>query len=84
MSVKMPYYSIDKVSATVSIDSKARVKWDNRAKDAGVAVTKLMAEALEKLVRDDPFGAEDLDRANKYMIENLKKREARKVRRGVE
>lgn len=31
MSDKMPYYAIDKVAATISLDAKARVKWENRA-----------------------------------------------------
>ena len=30
MSDKMPYYAIDKVAATISLDAKARVKWENR------------------------------------------------------
>ena len=30
MSDKMPYYAIDKVAATISLDAKARVKWEPR------------------------------------------------------
>lgn len=83
MSNKMPYYSIDKVSATVSIDAKARAKWDKRASEAGVAVTTLMAQFLEQEVRDDPFTIEDLQAANAYMLKNQKLREARAKRVGA-
>lgn len=83
MSAKMPYYSIDKVAATISIDAKARVKWDKKAKDSGKKVTTLMAEYLEQIVRDDPFTVEDQRRANEYMNKNAENREKRMMKKGV-
>lgn len=82
MSKDMPYYSIDKVSATVSIDAKARAKWDARSKKSGIPPTTLMAMFLEREVRDDPFTVEDLERANQYMQNNVERREKRKARKG--
>lgn len=83
MSAKMPYYSIDKVAATVSIDAKARVKWENRAAQKGEKVTTHIAKFLEDVVRDDPFTIEDQERANEYVKKNEKNRKARMSRKGI-
>lgn len=83
MSAKMPYYSIDKVAATVSIDAKARVKWDKRAADEHKKVTTIMAEYLERIVRDDPFTVEDQCRANEYMNHNNELRIKRMSMKGI-
>lgn len=81
MSKKMPYYSLDKVSATISIDAKARVKWDNRARSAGKKVTTFIAEFLEQAVREDPFTVEDVKRQAEYLQNNINNREKRKARK---
>jgi len=83
MSNKMPYYAIDKVAATISLDAKARVKWENRASVEGEKVTTHIAKFLEEVVRDDPFTIEDSRRASEYMEANEKKRIARKTKKGV-
>jgi len=83
MSDKMPYYAIDKVAATISLDAKARVKWENRARNKGEKVTTHIAKFLEEVVRDDPFTIEDSRRASEYMEANEAKRTARKTKKGV-
>lgn len=83
MSDKMPYYAIDKVAATISLDAKARVKWENRAAEKGEKVTTHIAKFLEEIVRDDPFTVEDMRRATEYMEANAEKRTARKNKKGV-
>ena len=83
MSDRMPYYAIDKVAATISLDSKARVKWENRAALKGEKVTTFIAKFLEEAVRDDPFTIEDKKRADQYMEANEQKRLARKAKKGV-
>lgn len=83
MSDKMPYYSIDKVAATISMDSKARVKWENRAAAKGEKVTTHIAKFLEEVVRDDPFTIEDQNRANEYVKNNEENRKARMSRKGI-
>ena len=83
MSDKMPYYAIDKVAATISLDAKARVKWENRAAKKGEKVTTIIAKFLEGVVRDDPFSIADKQRADAYMEANEKKRLARKAKKGV-
>ena len=83
MSNKMPYYAIDKVAATISLDAKARVKWDNRAKAKNEKVTTFIAKFLEETVRDDPFTIEDSRKASAYMEANEAKRTALKARKGV-
>lgn len=83
MSDKMPYYAIDKVAATISLDAKARVKWENRAKNAKEKVTTHIAKFLETAVRDDPFTLADSRRASAYMEANEAKRKARKSKKGV-
>lgn len=83
MSDKMPYYAIDKVAATISIDAKARVKWENRAAESGEKVTTHIAKFLESEVRDDPFTIADNKRADAYMEANEAKRAALKSRKGV-
>lgn len=83
MSNKMPYYAIDKVAATISLEAKARVKWENRATAAGEKLTAHIAKFLEGIVRDDPFTIEDKQRADAYMEANEAKRVARKTRKGV-
>lgn len=83
MSDKMPYYAIDKVAATISLDAKARVKWENRAAKKGEKVTTFIAKFLEGEVRNDPFTIEDKRRADAYMDANEAKRIARKTRKGV-
>ena len=83
MSDRMPYYAIDKVAATISIDAKARAKWDKRAAAAGVKVTTFMAKFLEDEVRDDPFTIEDQRRANKYIENNEANRVKRMNRKGI-
>jgi hypothetical protein len=83
MSNKMPYYAIDKVAATISLDAKARVKWENRASAKGEKVTTHIAKFLEEVVRDDPFTVEDLRRAADYMEANAAKRATKKAKKGV-
>ena len=83
MSNKMPYYAIDKVAATISLDAKARVKWENRAAAKSEKVTTHIAKFLEEVVRDDPFTIADKRRADAYMEQNEAKRLARKVKKGV-
>lgn len=83
MSDKMPYYAIDKVAATISLDAKARVKWENRASQKGEKVTTYIAKFLECEVRDDPFTISDKQRADAYMEANAEKRIARKTKKGV-
>lgn len=83
MSRKMPYYSLDKVAATISIDAKARVKWENRAKAKNQKVTTFIAKHLEEVVRDDPFTLEDLERQNQLIRENAARRELKKKAKGV-
>lgn len=83
MSDKMPYYAIDKVAATISLDAKARVKWENRAAAKNEKVTTFVAKFLETAVRNDPFTIEDKRRADAYMEANEAKRIARKVKKGV-
>lgn len=83
MSDKMPYYAIDKVAATISLDAKARVKWENRAVAAGEKVTTHIAKFLENEVREDPFTISDKQRADAYMDANEAKRITRKAKKGV-
>lgn len=83
MSDKMPYYAIDKVAATISLDAKARVKWENRAKAKAEKVTTHIAKFLEEVVRDDPFTIADQRRANAYIEANEAKRTVRKSKKGV-
>ncbi len=83
MSNKMPYYAIDKVAATISLEAKARVKWDNRARNVGEKVTTFIAKFLEEVVRDDPFTIDDKRRADAYMEANEQRRLARKAKKGV-
>lgn len=83
MSDKMPYYAIDKVAATISLDAKARVKWENRAAKEGEKVTTHIAKFLECAVRNDPFTIADKRRADAYMEANEAKRQNRKARKGV-
>ena len=83
MSNKMPYYSIDKVAATISLEANARVKWDNRAAKSGEKVTTFIARFLEGVVRDDPFTIADKRRADAYMEKNERNRLARKTKKGV-
>lgn len=83
MSDKMPYYAIDKVAATISLDAKARVKWENRAKNKGEKLTTHIAKFLEAEVREDPFTIADKRRADAYMDANEAKRNARKSRKGL-
>lgn len=83
MSDKMPYYSIDKVAATISLDAKARVKWENRAAQQNMKVTTFIARFLEDEVRFDPFTIDDQHRANAYIENNEKNRLARMSRKGL-
>lgn len=83
MSDKMPYYALDKVAATISLDAKVRVKWENRAALKHENVTTHIAKFLEDTVRDDPFTIEDVRRANAYMEANEAKRTAKKAKKGV-
>lgn len=83
MSRKMPYYSLDKVAATISIDAKARVKWENRAKAKNQKVTTFIAIHLEEVVRNDPFTLEDLERQNQLIRENAARRELKKKAKGI-
>ena len=79
----MPYYAIDKVAATISLDAKARVKWENIAAAEGEKVTTFVSKFLEAVVRDDPFTIADKRRADAYMEANEQKRIARKAKKGV-
>ena len=83
MSDKMPYYAIDKVAATISLDAKARVKWENRAAKKNEKVTTHIAKFLEEVVRNDPFTIKDKRRADAYMEANEAKRNERKAKKGV-
>ena len=83
MSRKLPLYAVDKCPVTARVPVEVKVRLDRMAKDAGVPVASLAATAIGEMVKDVPFGAEELMRVNEIVSENIRRRDRMKARKGA-
>lgn len=83
MSDKIPLYAVDKCAVVAYIPVEIKVRLDRMAADAGLSVSALAAAMLAEETKDAPFGAEELMRVNEIITENIRKRNARKAKKGV-
>lgn len=83
MSKKLPLYAVDKCSMTVRVPVEVRVKLESMAEETGIPVSTLAAAGLSDMVKDRPFGLEDLARVNEIINENIRKRDQLKIRKGA-
>ena len=83
MSDKLPLYAVDKCPITVRVPVEVKVKLERMAEETGVPVSALSSIGLTEMVKDRPFGAEELMRVNEIVTENIRKRDALKARKGV-
>ena len=81
MSDLVPLYSLDKVRITVQVPIELMLKIDKRAKENGVSLSHYATTLLYAATYHDPWTAEDEQRRNKIVQENLRKREALTARR---
>ena len=83
MSDKMPMYAVDKCRIKVNVPVEVKVKLESLAEETGLSVSALAAAEIEEMVKDRPFGAQELMRVNEIISENIRKRDALKAKKGV-
>lgn len=83
MGNKMSMVALDKYEKRLSIDVRVFVKYENRATAAGISTAAVMNGILDDAVANDPWTKKDEARARALIDANFKKREAKKIRKGV-
>lgn len=83
MSNELPLYAIDKWPITVRIPVSVKVKLDLMASEVRLPPTTLVARAVVEMVKDIPLRAADGKRIRELIEENLRKRNQRKLKKGV-
>ena len=83
MSKKLPLYAVDKCPMTIRVPVEVKVKLDQMAEDTGIPASSLASTGICEMVKDRPFGARELARVNEIVEENIRKRDARKLRKGA-
>ena len=83
MSNKLPLYAVDKCPLTVRIPVEVKVRLDQMADETGIPASSLAATGIAEMVKDRPFGARELARVNEIIVENMRKRDQRKLRKGA-
>lgn len=83
MSRKMPLYAVDKCPILVRVPVEVKVRLDRMAESVGVPASTLAGTGIAEMVKDVPFGPEELVRVNEIIAENIRKREAMKLKKGV-
>ena len=83
MGNKLSMVALDKFEKRLSIDVRVLVKYENRAKAAGISVSAAMNAVLDDDVARDPWTRDDEARARAIIDANFAKREALKARKGV-
>ena len=83
MSNKLPLYAVDKCPLTVRIPAEVKVKLDCLAEETGIPASTLAATGITEMVKDRPFGINELSRVNEIIEENIRKRDQRKLRKGA-
>ena len=77
MSRKLPLYAVDKCPIMV------RVPVEVMSEETGLPVAAIAATGISEMVKDRPFGAQELMRVNEIVQANIKKRDQRKLRKGA-
>ena len=83
MSRKLPLYAVDTYPLTVRVPVEVKVKLDGMAEETGIPVSSIAATGIVEMVKDRPFGAQELMRVNEIIQENIRKRDLRKARKGA-
>ena len=83
MSKKLPLYAVDKCPLTIRVPVEVKVKLDRLADETGISAASLAATGIAEMVKNRPFGAQELERVNEIIQENIRKRDQRKLRKGA-
>lgn len=83
MSRKLPLYAVDKCPIMVRVPVEVKVKLDVMSEETGLPVAAIAATGISEMVKNRPFGAQELMRVNEIVEENIKKRDQRKLRKGA-
>ena len=83
MSDKLTMRATDKTEKRLSIKVETTVKIENRAAAAGMTTAAVMNGILDDAVANDPWTKKDEERARALIDANFKKREAKKIKKGV-
>ena len=83
MGDKMSMVALDKYEKRLSVDVRVFVKYENRAAAAGMTTAAVMNGILDDAVANDPWTKKDEERARALIDANFKKREAKKIKKGV-
>lgn len=83
MGNKMSMVALDKYEKRLSIDVRVFVKYQKKAKAAGLPVAEVMNGVLNDAVEKDPWTREDEKRARELIDANFAKREANKAKKGI-
>ena len=83
MSNKLPLYAVDKCPITVRVPVEVKVKLDQMAVNTGIPTAALAATGIAEMVKNVPFGIQELARVNEIVNENIRKRDQRKLRKGA-
>lgn len=83
MGNKLPLYAVDKCPLTVRVPVEVKVKLDQMSEETGIPASTLAATGIAEMVKDRPFGLQELARVNEIVNENIRKRDQRKIRKGA-
>ena len=84
MSNKLPMVAIDKIEVKFSMRVETIVRLERMMKNAGIESRSAMINALvDDDVKDVQLEAEDIEKINKMMKENLDRRNALKAQKGI-
>lgn len=83
MGNKMSMVALDKYEKRLSVDVRVFVKYEKRAKAAGLTTSAVMNAVLDNEVAGDPWTRADEKRARALIDANFVKREAKKAQKGI-
>ncbi len=83
MGNKLSMVALDKYEKRLSVDVRVFVKYENRAKAAGISTSAAMNAVLDDEVAGDPWTREDEARARAIIDANFEKRELLKAKKGI-
>ena len=83
MSNKAPLYDVTKVHIKADIKAATKVKLDKARESAGLSVSEFVSAILDKHTASVPFTDEDQKKVDEIVLENIKKRDALKAKKGI-
>lgn len=83
MSDKVPLYDVTKVHIKADIKAATKVKLDKLRSASGLSVSEIVATILDRHTSQVEFTAEDQQKVDAIVQENIQKRDALKIKKGI-